>query len=39
LDLGLVVRRHELTDEQWQVVEPLLTVSGGRAARGSMTVG
>jgi transposase len=26
LDLGLVVRRHELTDEQWQAVEPLLPV-------------
>jgi transposase len=23
-----VVRRHELTDEQWQVIEPLLPVSG-----------
>jgi transposase len=30
LDLGLVVRRHELTDEQWQVVEPLLPVSGAK---------
>ena len=29
-DLGLVVRRHELTDEQWQVIEPLLPVSGAR---------
>jgi transposase len=28
LDLDLVVRRHELTDEQWQVIEPLLPVSG-----------
>jgi transposase len=25
-----VVRRHELTDEQWQVVEPLLPASGAR---------
>jgi transposase len=25
-----VVRRHELTDEQWQVVEPLLPVSGAK---------
>jgi transposase len=30
LDLGLVVRRHELTDEQWQAVEPLLPVSGAK---------
>jgi transposase len=30
LDLRLVVRRHELTDEQWQVVEPLLPVSGAK---------
>ena len=30
MDLGLVVRRHELTDEQWQVIEPLLPVSGAR---------
>jgi transposase len=30
LNLGLVVRRHELTDEQWQVVEPLLPVSGAK---------
>jgi transposase len=29
-DLGLVVRRHELSDEQWQVIEPLLPVSGAR---------
>ncbi len=28
MDLDLVVRRHELTDEQWQVIEPLLPVSG-----------
>jgi transposase len=28
LDLVLVVRRHELTDEQWLVIEPLLPVSG-----------
>lgn len=25
-----MVRRHELTDEQWQVIEPLLPVSGVR---------
>ena len=25
-----MVRRHELTDEQWQVVEPLLPVSGAK---------
>lgn len=25
-----MVRRHELTDEQWQVIEPLLPVSGAR---------
>jgi len=25
-----VVRRHDLTDEQWQVVEPLLPVSGAK---------
>jgi transposase len=25
-----VVRRHELTDEQWQVIEPLLPVSGAK---------
>jgi transposase len=30
LDLDLVVRRHELTDEQRQVIEPLLPVSGAR---------
>jgi transposase len=30
LDLDLVARRHELTDEQWQVIEPLLSVSGAR---------
>jgi transposase len=30
LDLDLVVRRHELTDEQWQVIEPLLPVSGAK---------
>ncbi len=30
MDLVLVVRRHELTDEQWQVIEPLLPVSGAR---------
>jgi transposase len=30
LDLDLVVRRHELTDEQWQVIEALLPVSGSR---------
>jgi transposase len=29
-DLRLVVRRHELSDEQWQVIEPLLPVSGAR---------
>jgi transposase len=26
----VVVRRHELTDEQWAVLEPLLPVSGAR---------
>lgn len=25
-----MVRRHELTDEQWQVIEPLLPVSGAK---------
>ena len=25
-----MVRRHELTDEQWQVIEPLLPASGAR---------
>jgi transposase len=30
LDLEIVVRRHELTDEQWQAVEPLLPVSGAK---------
>jgi hypothetical protein len=30
LDLDLVVRRHELTDEQWQIIEPLLPVSGAK---------
>jgi transposase len=25
-----VVRRHELTDEQWNVIEPLLPVSGAK---------
>jgi len=39
LDLVLVVRRHQLTDEQWQVVEALLPVSGAKGRRGSMTVG
>ena len=28
-DLG-VVRRHELTDEQWEAIAPLLPVSGAR---------
>ena len=39
MDLDLVVRRHELTDEQWQVIEPLLPVSERGVVRGPMTGG
>ena len=28
MDVDLVVRRHEPTDEQWQVIEALLPASG-----------
>ncbi|MET8850857.1 hypothetical protein [Amycolatopsis sp. NPDC004625] len=32
------MRRHELTDEQWQVIQPLLPVSGAKGGRGMVPV-